>query len=238
MHLAEMDLLANKGQSFFHRAGVISKLLFTVLMLTAIIIANKPGILIFLAAVLIFIFLLARIPLLKVIHLALYPAFFSLLFAMIKFQDSLTAGLIVILKAVAAALAMILLISTTPYIDIFACLSAVLPRILVDIFFFTYRSVFILLERAENLFKSIRLRGGYSPLALVLNFRNVSQIIGALIIHSFEMGERMYKIFSLRGFNGYIHLEVKWLPLSRSDIIIIVMGVLIFMGTVIPWNPW
>lgn len=238
MHLAEMDLLANTGQSFLHKSNVTTKLIFTILMLSAIISANKLGILIFLAVVLLVMFMLAKVPMLKVLHLALYPAFFSLLFALIKFQDSVFAGLTVILKAVGAALTMILLISTTPYVDIFACLSAVLPRILVDIFFFTYRAVFILLEKAENLFKSIKLRGGYSPLALLYNFRNVSHMIGALIIHSFEMGDRMHKIFSLRGFNGYIHVEVKWFQFNSNDIIIVGLGIFIFIGTVMPWNPW
>ena len=238
MHLAEMDFVANTGNSFLHKAGAQAKIIFTILMLATIISANEISALVFLITLVLLFFLMAKVPLLKIVHLAVYPAFFSLLFALIKFQESIFLGLIVILKAIGAALTMILLISTTPYVDIFACMSVVLPRILVDIFFFTYRAIFILLEKAENLFKSIKLRGGYSPLTLFLNFRNVSHIIGALIINSFEMGERMHKIFSLRGYNGYIHVDVKWFNFTSNDIMIVGLGIVIFLGMVIPWNPW
>ena len=53
----------------------------------------------------------------------LYPVFFSLLFALIMMQQSFEAGIIVIFKAVGAALNMILLITTTSYVDIFKVLS-------------------------------------------------------------------------------------------------------------------
>ncbi len=238
MHLAEMDHLANNGDSFFHKAGVPSKMGFTLIMLTAIIVSNNINVLGILISTIILMFLIGRIPLIRVGHLAIYPAFFSILFALIKLQESIAYGLVVILKAVGAALTMIFLISTTPYVDIFSHLSLVLPNIIVDIFFFTYRSVFILLDKAENLFRSIKLRGGYNPLTLFLNFRNISHMIGTLIIHSFEMGERMQKIYALRGYEGCINVEVKWFHFNSNDIIILGLGIVILVGTVMPWYPW
>ncbi|KUO51728.1 MAG: hypothetical protein APF76_15190 [Desulfitibacter sp. BRH_c19] len=238
MHISEMDHIANNGHSFFHRAGVLAKMFFTLIMLTAIIIANTINTLALLIIILMGMFLVTRVPLLKVGHLAVYPAFFSVLFAIIKFQESLTSGLIVVLKALGAALTMIFLISTTSYVEIFAVLSLVLPRLLVDIFFFTYRAIFILLDKAQNLFTSIKLRGGYRPFSMIMNIKNLPKLIGTLLIHSFEMGERMHKIYSLRGYNGHIYVQFKWWPLNSSDIIIFTISIGILIGTVIRWNPW
>lgn len=236
MHLANIDYIANSGESPFHKARTSTKIFFTICMLTAIIISKNILALLSLVGLLLILFLFTRVPLKSIAYLAMYPLFFSLLFALIMVQQSLTMGVIVILKAVGAALTMIFLITTTPYTGIFGFLSLFLPPILVDIFIFTYRSLFILLDKAENLFKSIRLRGGYSPIKLLLNFKNTSNMIGNLLVNSFDMAERMSKIYMLRGYHGKIPISEDFLSFQKIDIAILLLSAAILMGTVVMWS--
>ena len=107
--------------------------------------------------------LLSGVNLREVLHLAAYPLVFSLIFALIRMQQSWILGMLVLIKALGAALNMLLLLATTPYTDLFGVFSYVLPGVIVDVFLFTYRSLFILLDKLENMVKSIGLRGGFHP---------------------------------------------------------------------------
>jgi cobalt/nickel transport system permease protein len=133
-------------------------------------------------------------------------------------------------------MALLLLISTTSYVDIFSFLSLFLPSLLVDIFLFTYRALFILFDRFENLLKSIRLKGGFHPLRLLLNMRNTSGMLGVLLIHCIDMGERMYWIYSLRGYGGHIPLSQSPFALKPTDFLLVSGAVIILTGMVIPWS--
>ncbi len=131
---------------------------------------------------------------------------------------------------------MIWLILTTPYVEIFSILSIIFPSLVVDILFFTYRSFFILLEKLENIMKNIKLKGGYHFFDIIRNLKNIAGIIGLLIIHSFEMSERMYKIYSLRGYDGKLPQGNIKIINSNLDYLIIAAGIAVFSGVIIPWN--
>ncbi|AOY75900.1 energy-coupling factor transporter transmembrane component T family protein [Clostridium formicaceticum] len=236
MHLADIDQISNNGDSLLHRAGTVSKIALTFFLLSSFIISNDFVRLGCLMVILFLLFILGRIPLKQVMHLAIYPAFFSTIFAFISAQQSWKLGVIVIMKAVGSAFTMLLLITTTPYIDIFAFLSLFMSSLLVDIFMFTYRSFFILIHKIQNSMKSIRLRGGYRPFNLWMNLKSAAGILGVLVIHSFEMSERMYKIYALRGYKGGIPLNTEIFPLKAIDVGIIIFGIVILVGTVIPWK--
>lgn len=236
MHLAAIDQMANNGESIVHRAKGIYKISFSFVILFLVIFSRDIFRLGGVIAALIGMIMLSKIPIKEVFHLALYPIFFSLIFALFRVQESLTAGIIVVLKALGAALSMLFLITTTSYIEIFGLFSLFLPAILVDIFVFTYRSFFILLDRIENLMRFIRLRGGYQFFRILLNIKNISAAIGVMLIHSFDMSERMYYIYALRGYNGRIVFNNKFFPMTRYDAFLILLGILFIIWVVIPWN--
>lgn len=236
MHLASIDRMANNGGSVLHQAKAVYKIIFSFVVLTLIIFCENAvkmsGLILFLIGL----FCLARVSPGEIVHLALYPVFFSLLFALFRIQHSWIDGVLVVLKALASALSMLLLITTTSYVEVFGFFSLFLPAVLVDIFLVTYRSFFILLDRIENIMKSMRLRGGYHFFRVLLNIKNIAGAVGVLILHSFDMSERMYRIYSLRGYNGKIIFSNKWFPLSLSDLIVLLMTSVIIVWMVIPWN--
>ena len=236
MELSKIDNMALNGESVIHKSSVISKLFVTLMLILSIVVSNdliKLGIILLIVLLLI---KLSKISLKKALHFTLYPVFFTLIFALIYSQNGLYYGLTVIFKATTSALTMVFLITTTPYVDVFSVFSLFMPKVLVDIFFFTYRSFFILLEKLSNLQTNIKLRGGYHPIKIFKNMRIISSLLGTLIIQSFEMSERMYRIYSIRGYNGKMPVRVDLKINKVSDIALILFGIIIFIGMVIPWK--
>ncbi|MGI6705036.1 MAG: energy-coupling factor transporter transmembrane component T family protein [Clostridia bacterium] len=236
MDIAFMDRMASGGNSFFHQARGIIKMIFCFSLLIAVVLSQNLVKIGGMVVGILGLFILAGIPFRKVLHFTLFPVFFSILFALLKLQQSWTEALMLLLKAVGAALSMIFLITTTSYVEVFGILSIFLPKLLMDVFLFTYRSFFILLEKIDHLLKSIRLRGGYRSWNLILNLRSIAGAIGVMIIHSFDMNERMYHIYSLRGYRGGIPFHPRLWPWTRDDGKVMIIMAIFFVWMVIPWN--
>lgn len=230
MHLSLLDQLSNNGNSFFHKASPIAKIIMTALLLASIIISRDIFHLLLIISVLTAFFVIAKLPLREIGHLCLIPAFFSTLFALFEMQQSIVAGLMIILRGVGSALTMLFLISTTSYIDVFGLFGLFMPRLLIDLLVFTYRSFFILLDRVGNLLKSIKLRGGFRPFSILANIRSLAGMAAVLLLHSFEMGERMYRIYSLRGYDGTVPVQFNWKPLRGVDYALMAFAVLVLSG--------
>ena len=230
MHLSMLDQLSNNGSSAFHKASPVAKITMSALLLSSIIVSRDVFHLLFIISVLVIFFIVARLPFRKIGHLCLIPAFFSTLFALFEMQHSIESGIIIILRGVGSALNMLFLISTTSYINVFNVLGLFIPRLMFDLLIFTYRSFFILLDRVENLLKSIRLRGGLKPFGIIANIRSLTGIVAVLLLHSFEMGDRMYRIYSLRGYNGYIPIQLDWKPLGATDYALVAFALFVLAG--------
>lgn len=224
MDLAYIDLISSRGDSILHRSSAIAKCFFTFCMIVAILIAQMPGELVLVLAVLLGNYLIAGVSLKEAGHYALYPAFFSLAFAVFQLTVSITAGVIMILKAVTAALALLLLIFTTPYPEVFALMRRFLPRVLVDAMFFTYRIFFILLKEIRDLLTSIRLKGGNQRGQIFQNIKSLASALGVLFIHSFEMSERMYQVLLIRGYTGVLHTD-REMSLQGWDYLLFITGI-------------
>lgn len=236
MHLAAVDQMANNGDSFLHQARPITKVVMSLLFLIGLILSDSIIESVILLSVTVILILLSKVDSREILHLALYPVFFSIIFALLKVQESWAAGALVMLKAFGAALNMLLLITTTAYTDIFAVFSFVMPGIITDVFIFTYRSLFLLLDKLENMIKIIRLRGGYHPMKLLFNLKNSAGALGVMIIHAFDMSERLYRIYALRGYSGRIPLTREWWPLRRVDVLLLIFTAIVLTGVIIPWS--
>lgn len=232
MDLAWIDLTANRGDSVLHRSSAISKFLCTLCIIASIILADTPLLLGMIAVVLLCGYRLAEISIMEMGHYALYPAIFSFPFAVLKLTVSMAAGLAIILKAVTAAMVLLLLIFTTPYPSLFGLLHRFLPGVLADGLFFTYRIFFILLQEIQNLLTHVRLRGGYTRFRLILNLKNIAAALGVLFIHSFDLSERMYQMLTIRGYTGRMVTERTnhW---ARRDYVLLAAGVVVIVLVII-----
>jgi cobalt/nickel transport system permease protein len=180
---------------------VLSKLLFLACVVAAAVASRNPYPLAAGTVVLIVLAALAGLPWAVIGALSLYAAVFALLYAVSLRGGGWTYALL-LLKAVAPAYAVGMVITSTPYPRIFSFLSAFLPEILAAGLFMTYRTLFLLLDMMDNFGTAIRLRGGFSPGNIVKNSANIAKGIGALLVRAVERSSRLYAVMVVRGYNG------------------------------------
>jgi len=224
--VAKVDYWAASGTGPFQRASIIAKLGFLLLVLAAALAATNPYSLALGYLVLLLTAAAARLPWLRMMGLSLYAAVFTVLY-IVSLRGGMLAHAVLIVKAITPALAVLMLIVSTPYPRIFSLLSAVLPEILAAGLFMTYRTLFILLDMMDNFVAAIRLRGGFSPGSLYKNSANISKGIGMLLVRAVERSSRLYAVMVVRGYSGSmagqppvkLHRE-DWLPLGTGMVIL------------------
>jgi len=234
LHLADIDYLAFRGDSLWHKASALSKIIFSVVIIYVVVVTNELLRLAFTLAFLLVLLLMAGVPLRRFVHLLVYPALFAGVFALSRTDNSWTGAALVIIKSLTAASSLILLITTTGAPAIFGCLQLFLPPVIADTFFLTYRSFFILLGQLDSFLTALKIKGGYSPAKVILNLRNAAAALGVLLIHSLEASERMYRALALRGYRPGIIYGGKWYQPTRYDLGPVLAGTAVLLGVMMP----
>lgn len=228
MDVAIIDYYANHGTSFLHKAKVLWKIVFTALVIASIIITNELYMLIGIYITLVTIAVWTKLPVSRIIIIAAYPAIFALIFAFLVWNGNWIKAGVIILKALSAALTMVLLIVSTPYPDVFNVLRPLLPRVIAEGLFVTYRSVFILLELTDELIRGLKVRGGLTRRKYLKNIKNFSFGIGLLLVKGFDYSEKFYGMMNIRGYGGRIAATNTKMTMNRNDLLAILIGLLIF----------
>lgn len=233
--LAQIDQLATAGASPWHRASAISKLLLAT-AIVGIAVGSRgaalPGALFAIGAALA---LLARVPLRLVVAAAVTPLFFVAVFVVAHWRGDPRESLAFAMRPVAASVAALWLVTTTPYPDLFAPLSRLLPRPLGDGLFLTYRAVFALLDRVERLWRAMFLRGALgAPWRRRLT--GAGEAVGTLILHGFERSQQQYQVMLLRGHSGRICGCRHYLEFAPADAWVAAAAALVLLVTVLLWG--
>ena len=102
----------------------------------------------------------------------------------------------------------ILLTATTTFPDLAHGLRHLrLPQILIAIFSFMYRYLFVLVEEAERLIRARAARSalpsGSTPPPLRWRAGVAGNMVGQLFLRSYERSERVYQAMLARGFQGH-----------------------------------
>ena len=202
MDIARIDYWAATGKSALHRSALVSKAAATGCVIACVVLSRDFYFLLSLYAFVVISVRLARLPVLQVVGISLFPALFSLLYAISLARTGWVLPAVVVLKAVTAATAMILLVSTTPYAELVGFLGRVLPQVVKDGLFMTYRSFFILLGLVGDFISALKLRGGFRPGRILRNAGNISSGIGMMFILAYEKSQRLYDVMSVRGYSG------------------------------------
>jgi cobalt/nickel transport system permease protein len=232
--LAQIDFIASAANSPWHRASALAKLL---LAAGAVLLAVfAPGLRLALALFAIgwLVALTARLPLRLLAAAAFYPLLFALLFVALRWDGSVERALRLALRPLTASVYVVWLVGTTPYPDLFAPLSRVLPRTIGDGLFLTYRALFELLGQAQSMFRALHLRAaaGLSPRRLPL----AGEGLGTLVLHGFERSQRMYSIMLLRGHSGRICGCRHYAEWSAADLWVLLAAVAIAGATLVLWR--
>jgi cobalt/nickel transport system permease protein len=219
MDIAVIDYWATGRTSYLHRASAPAKLLAAGLTLAAVIISNDPFVLLAIYLTAAAAIAATGLPAWRIVGLAAYPVVFALLFALSRWDGSLYTPAVIIFKALAAALAVVSVIVTTPYPQVFSVLRTLLPSIVADGLFLTYRALFILLGLLDDLLIALRLRGGLSRRRYIQNMRNLSMGLGLLLVRALALAERLYDVMRVRGYAGRLASADGWRRFRPPDLV-------------------
>ena len=225
MDIAAIDHWANNLASPLHRASALGKGLAAACLIAAVAVAWSPFLLLSIYLILLAGVLVTRLPVRALVGLAAYPTVFAALFALSRWDGTWTTPAVILLKALTAAQAMVLLIATTPYPDVLAPLGRLLPRLVADGLFVTYRSLFLLLEELDHVLTALRFRGGLRRRQPIASGSNVARSLGMLLVRAIDLAERLYDVLRVRGYRGRLVVSGRWHAVSRHDSLPVAFGV-------------
>ena len=233
--LARIDYAASAGRTPWHAASALSKLALASLLVLLAVFAPSLSLLAALYALAWLLVLSSRLPWRLTLAAAGYPVAFTLLFIIGRWDGTAATPLRLLLRPLTASLAAVWLVGTTPYPDLFAPLSRVLPRSVGDGLFLTYRALFELIGRAERLWRALRLRGGASgPPRRRLTL--AGEGFATLVLYSFERSQRLYAAMLLRGHSGRICGCRHYAEWSRADLLVVLAGLAAVAAAAFLWR--
>ena len=233
--ISAIDHHASSGTSPWHDASAIGKLVVAAGVVTVAVATHS---LVLLVAVHVLAWLLvagSRLPARLALAAAGYPLLFLTLFVVSRWDGTVGTPLMLALRPLTASLTAAWLVGTTPYPDLFAPLSRVLPRQAGDGLFLTYRALFALLARAGHLRMAIRVRGGWSGSAR-RRLALAGEGLGTLAVHGFDRSEKLYAAMLLRGHSGRICGCRHFAHPSRADLLSAVALVVLATMIVLLWR--
>ncbi len=218
---AQIDYLASAGNSVWHRSSAFAKLLLTVWYVALAVITPSWGVLLALLVTAVALCVSAHVPRRLALAAASTPLMFSLIFVLAHLKSDWDAPLILIVRPMVASLTAVWLVSTTPYPDLFAPISRLLPRGVGDSLFLTYRAVFALLARVERMWSALRLRGAMAR-PVRERFSLLGEAVGTVVVSGFDRSQRLYQAMQLRGHSGRICGCRHYLEFTREDFWVLV----------------
>ncbi len=232
---ASIDYLATSGRSPWHRASAVAKLLLATGLVLVAVFAPSLRMLAALYALAWGLALTAGLPVPLLLAASAYPVAFTLLFVLARWDGTAATPLRLVLRPLSAAMVAVWLVGTTPYPDLFAPISRVLPRGTGDGLFLTYRALFDLLGRTRGLWRALRLRGGVtgSPRR---RLAVAGEAFATMVLYGFERSQRTYATMLLRGHAGRVCGCRHWAETSRADLLVAAVGVLVAAGVAWTWR--
>lgn len=230
---AQVDYLASAGASVWHRASAVTKLVAAMAAVGGAVFAPGWPALALLLATAVALVVSARLPLRLLLAALTAPLLFALVFVAAAWDGHVEHALLLLLRPVIASVMGLWLVGTTPYPDLFAPLSRVLPRSVGDGLFLTYRAVFALLDRVERVWKALFLRGALQgPLRRRAGM--MGEAVGTVVLYGFERSHRLYQVMHLRGHSGRICGCRHWLELRREDAWVFALLAWVVIAVVVP----
>jgi cobalt/nickel transport system permease protein len=233
--IAGIDQRANAGDTVWHRASALSKLLLAAGLIGVAVFAPSLRLLIALHALAWVLAITSRVPLRLLGLAAGYPLVIAGLFVLAAWDGTWQTPLRIVLRPLTASLTAVWLVGTTPYPDLFAPLSRVLPRAAADGLFLTYRALFELISRTDRLWRALQVRGGNAVPARQ-RLQLAGQGLGTLVLHGFERSQRLYATMLLRGHSGRICGCRHYAELTRADLVVAAAGAVVIAVSIAGWR--
>lgn len=140
------------------------------------------------------------------------------------YRDGLQAGLLIAIR-LAAAIGLVTVLSvSTPFVEFFSGLGWFrVPRTFLEVMMFAFRYVRMLFEEAMVIYKSQKIRLGYSSLRR--SFNSFGILVGSLVIKAFDHSINTTVALKQRGYEGSLPMaDVK--PFKPAEL----AGTALFLG--------
>jgi energy-coupling factor transporter transmembrane protein EcfT len=229
MRIRDLDRWAAAGTSWLHRASPAAKWLLLAGAVLLAILGSTPWPLLGGYAAMALAGASCRLPMRSLLLASLLPVPLVGLYTLSRWDGTLATPLTIVAKGMVTALAGLLVAATTPFPDLLALPSRVLPRVVGDSLILTYRAVFILAERTEALWLAVRARGGFfrrpAPGTLPWPARGTSfgrrlevtsTGLALSVLRGVDLSTRLYDVMRLRGYRGRLAPR-RTLALQRTD---------------------
>ena len=172
--------------------------------------------------------LLARLPLAAALARACVVLPFTAVFAGVSWASGDPArGAALVMKSYLSALAVLLLVSTTPLPALLRGLERFgLPRFLLMVAQFLYRYLFVISEEAQHMSKAARSRGATAG-GLAGNtgrFRAAAGALAVLFARAYARAEQIHRAMLSRSFPGHFRPLIE-LHFHTADFLFLTLGV-------------
>jgi len=185
-----MDRLAATGTSPIHRASPLGRTLAAGIAVAAAVLVDTAPAAAAVAGIVLLWGAVARAEPHRMALRALAPLPFLAVVFLLHPETRPERMALLLLRAFSSALALVLLLSTTPFVDCLRVLGTVLPRGLAAALAVLYRSLFILLRASSHAAEAARLRGARA---------GPGAMVGGLLLHAFERMENVACVMHARG---------------------------------------
>jgi cobalt/nickel transport system permease protein len=151
--------------------------------------------------------ILARLPLRAILLRAAVVLPFSATFACVALLSGPPERAIGIpVKSFLSALAVLLVVATTPLPQILRALESLgAPRMVLLVVQFLYRYLFVIFEQAQHMRLAAKCRGGFGG-AHRSKFAAAAGVLAVLFGRSYERAEGIHQAMLARGFDGHFRL--------------------------------
>lgn len=224
MHLATVDYYGVNHRCWLQRCSGTAKIVFLAGFLALVISTRSLPFVGGLAAFLLALALVNKLPLRVLLPLALVPMVLASIFALSL--RSWTLGLLVVGRSGAAALAAAVVLMTTAPVRLFGLLTALMPGIMAELLFFTYRSFFILTGSLANTLQGVKLRGPGPGLGQI---PTLARVYGMTLVRAGDLASRQYDLLRLRGLGQGLKINRDW-RLHSQDLGLLFFLILLAMG--------
>jgi cobalt/nickel transport system permease protein len=238
-----------RGDSPVHRLDPRVKLLAT--LLYSVVIAVAPSLTVVLAGLpfVIFFLALSRLSVKKLaLRFAVVNGFIAFLWLIIPFTTKgnpvfsigplvatdagLMLSLLITLKSNAIIGCVLWGLATTRIFDLAHSLMHLkVPGRLVHLIFLTHRYLFVVLGEFRRLRVAMKMRG-FTPGTNLHTYRSYANLVGMLLVNSFDRSERVYKAMKLRGYEEGELWLLKHFHFGRADVAVLAFSILYVGGLV------
>jgi len=129
----------------------------------------------------------------------------------------------------------VLLFSSHPVRVVHALHHLHIPRKLINLLFFTSRYIPVIEKEINKLERAMKVRC-FKPKTDMHTYRTFGNLVGQIILRSYERSERIYKAMLLRSFSGifWTYHHFKW---SKKDTFVSICGIIYLLILIfLKWN--